>query len=293
MKPKLQKELEQLVEAQDLEAEQEALITDEIKAVAEFSLKENIRSEIKGVYDIKTLVDLVDEKGRFEDQQRLYPTCESGNSYKSKVEYPVLGAAGGLLAGISLLNQNSLLVFIPVTIGLGIGKAIGFKKHKKWQQEYQQKVKDAQQQLENITEQLSLYQTDYHTNDLVLAYQSGSGYEGKYSILYGHNVGSAVTVAAVLEPREYLTEEKIKALENGTPIACYTKEDTLLNYGFLYDALDTEFSLSLDRTLFQSKEYYLNFKKCYTFNELREEEITTRLLVPVREEVQTYRIGAR
>ena len=103
-------------------------------------------------------------------------------------------------------------------------------------------------------------------------------------MLYGHSVNSSVDVITVLKPTDEISREQIKAVENGTVVAFYAKDDTLVNYGFLRHLSDGSISLFQNDRAAQ--------KGTYTSDQLEKGEIKVRVLTPVMKQqiVGGYRI---
>ena len=290
MKPKQkQQKLEQLVEEQEIVADQEVLAEQEAQPTPEpVTLEYSATIGYREHEDVKDLTDLVYGRWLLKDSIRGDEICSKADKHFWKI----MAAGGGYLGGGGALTfffpvldiYQIIMGGLAVVAASGTGFFAGSKRDKKIQQGWTEKIGEKQSKITELEQKLSAYETNYNPADLVLAKTEGSSFDRNISVLYGHSVNSSVDVISVLQPRDYVTPEQMKAVENGAVLAFYSKDDTLVNDGFLRHISDDSISLFQNNTVAK--------KGTYTYDELEKGEITVRVLTPVMKQriVQGYRV---
>ncbi len=177
MKPKLkQQELEQLVEAQELEAEQEALVQQE-QAYSPYRVLEKKET-------IEDLIGLVEKKKGIERSASEIET----RKYSYEISGPVActsfvaGAVPGMILGLYGAIHSPVLwgwycTGLLFTLVGSVGGPLGidyYRKNKspackKFYQEKADQLQEKQNELQTIEQELSQYETKYRADDIVLA----------------------------------------------------------------------------------------------------------------------------
>ncbi len=300
MKPKLQKELEQLVEAQELEAEQEALVQQE-QAYSSYRVLEKKES----IEDILALIKQRNEVKKNSSESEM-------ENFKPTSNLPMYIYAGGCV-GVSAAiydlsnfpvnsNQSALLI---IKLIAGFGALVGscllaeYKRHasterKKFDQEKAQKLLSHQNELQTIEQKLSTYERKYRADDIVLADIPETGLslgkiftvvdedfpEGsehltlqQYTVKGGKSYDNPTSIA-VLTPSTELSLDDLRSLDKITAIAYQEGNKDSTEYGFVKVENDN-FCIYTDAALkFPKRVYPLHLLDSVIKN--------PRILIPVK-----------
>ncbi len=309
MMPEPKLKLEQLVNAQDLEAQLEALAEQELQPEATYRENADLSYKLDIPRDVDGLVALVEEKKRLEKQNLLLNINPNID-----VEYSAFGGLVGIVGTVIITGafmhykvpvtfSNIVAVFIPSVVSILLGYRIGEYKSKKIKVNSQHQKEENITQLQAINKKLSHYEKSYNlgdfalVNDKELGYSLGEVYQlgdklrlqQRYTKKEGEKDQSLVSssdinenvLISILKPSRELSEDDLRvlskqAVHNSTPIVTQYPAGSISGYGFVKEASgrDDYFTMYVDA------EY--NYSQCgISFEDIRNGNRIAKLLEPV------------
>ncbi|MDO8510788.1 MAG: hypothetical protein Q7S55_01340 [Nanoarchaeota archaeon] len=266
MRPKLsEQELEQLLEAEFLEAEAVAAAEAESEAQTKespYRVDEDLSSRLNLPRDVKGLAELVENKAMLFDSQKVLDESSSEPGFREGM-IDVSGVLVGGAPGAILMQYPDYGLFyvgaMIVTLGgLFAGDIMGAKiskkvhessqKYKEFEQEKAAKMAELEKQIETIDQKLSHYQTNYIKGDLLLAAAEKSVFIGKVYAEFEEEEAAefhiaslsdpqlrvkADTTVCVLTPARELSIDDLYSLDSKTPIVYNEGEHGQQEYGFV------------------------------------------------------------
>jgi len=311
MKPQPKQKLEQLLEAEFVEAEALALTEAEQTQpkVSPYRNDETLSDRLDIPRDVAGLVGLLEERKGLSQLKFEYPNQETAfgavcGTMIGEVVAVITTIAYGFY-GNNFYDLHPLLISPLIIIPI-IGGLVGRIKDKKAKQEFQQKKETNIPLIEAIDQKLSHYEKTYRLSDIALVDDPELGYSLGWVIQNGKeefvlhqsyhrlkvNYGWTKTseekplaqadIVSILKPSIQLSGDDLRSLEEGTPVLCVSTE--LLTskpayhfseYGFIDNKnINDIFKICTIRTIQGPGEHW------YKFNQVQEGKINAYLLVP-------------
>lgn len=259
MKPQPKQKLEQLVEDQEIVADQEALaeVEESQLKVSPYRTDEDLSYRLDIPRDVAGLVGLLEEKERLQniDEPGFVVTPAAGRA-------ALLGGLGSIIAAFGLAYYNipetlgSFLLFIaPSIIGIAAAYGLAEKNFYKRKKEFQQQKAENVPLIEAIGQKLSHYEKIHRLSDITLVDDPELGYslgrviknskgelvlhttyhklqrshapeiDNRYWIRTSEEKPLAqANIISILKPSVQLSGDDLRSLEEGTPVLCLSTE---------------------------------------------------------------------